>query len=261
MDETSISEDLKSLTMDILDALIPVHDPVETTAMPVDDVVTETPEDSITVDSSSADPVVLPSDNVITPMDVHPAQFRSQPIPESDTTAEHKSLAKTELEPSAEDAVAEPDSSDETDVPKEATARCWSTPKEPEPEHYSPVSIEKIPASEVDDAIHVLPAYYYYNPWFYMQLRKASDSAPVVTSPSALPPNFNKNLRTYVIRTPSSRSSFNLFRKHPKLVPYRIKEVRMPEQGIPHPPGRIIRPIAFPASRWSSIVELSTAFS
>merc|ERR1712071_413748 len=177
-----------------------------------------------------ADPVVLPSDNVITPMDVHPAQFRSQPIPESDTTAEHKSLAKTELEPSAEDAVAEPDSSDETDVPKEATARCWSTPKEPEPEHYSPVSIEKIPASE---------------------LRKASDSAPVVTSPSALPPNFNKNLRTYVIRTPSSRSSFNLFRKRPKLVPYRIKEVRMPEQGIPHPPGRIIRPIAFPASRRS----------
>merc|ERR1712071_638070 len=86
MDETSISEDLKSLTMDILDALIPVHDPVETTAMPVDDVVTETQEDSITVDSSSADPVVLPSDNVITPMDVHPAQFRS-PTPLRNTKA------------------------------------------------------------------------------------------------------------------------------------------------------------------------------
>jgi len=234
-----IARDLETMAMEVLDALIPAEDPVEiNTEIPVAD------DDDDPAGDRVADPPGVVMDLV--PVILPPA------------SPNHISVLDAKLKASQLDSFAMGDDPDR--VP-----RCWYPIIPPAP----PVAIEQIPATEKQPEVTEAP------PAPEPAYMEEEDDAVITESATGIPPPFSKairrpdvhsahliydspsptaapagvlpnggNVRTYVLRTPAKGG---LFRQHPKLIPYKIKDIwQGSERQGPPPPGKPILPLTGP---------------
>lgn len=226
-----IPRNLETKTTEILDdALIPADDPVETsTEIPVDD-------DPATDGDAVADLPGVVMD--VVPVILPPSSQQNLPVLDAQLKAVPEDLSGPDR-----------------------TSRCWypSSPITP------PVVIEQIPdaekipttteipvtianaelADEAENDAIITETATGIQPPFMKSIRRPDLHFPslIYGNPPSVGLLYAANVRTYVIRTPPKGS---LFRQHPVLVPYKIKEVWQPsQQQGPPPSGKLIRPVSF----------------